>query len=77
MKADRKSNITPDGTPAPAPASYAELHCFSNFTFLTGASHPHELIERAWSLGYQALAITDSCSQGLGGHESTEQNPGH
>lgn len=41
---------------------YAELTCFSNFTFLTGASHPHELAERAIALGYQALAITDACS---------------
>lgn len=23
---------------------YAELHCISNFTFLTGASHPQELV---------------------------------
>jgi DNA polymerase III alpha subunit/intein/homing endonuclease len=44
-----------------APA-YAELHCLSNFTFLRGASHPHELIERADELGYRALAITDECS---------------
>ncbi|MGO1502801.1 MAG: error-prone DNA polymerase [Marinobacter sp.] len=42
--------------------SYAELFCFSNFTFLTGASHPHELAERAAELGYTALAITDACS---------------
>ena len=41
---------------------YAELHCFSNFSFLTGASHPHELAERALELGYRALAITDACS---------------
>jgi len=41
---------------------YAELHCFSNFTFLTGASHPHELAERALDLGYEALALTDICS---------------
>ncbi|TNE75975.1 MAG: PHP domain-containing protein, partial [Gammaproteobacteria bacterium] len=41
---------------------YAELFCFSNFTFLTGASHPHELAERANELGYHALAITDACS---------------
>ena len=41
---------------------YAELFCFSNFTFLTGASHPHELAERAHELGYTALAITDACS---------------
>lgn len=42
--------------------SYAELFCFSNFTFLTGASHPHELAEQALELGYSALAITDACS---------------
>jgi len=41
---------------------YAELFCFSNFTFLTGASHPHELAERALELGYSAIAITDACS---------------
>ena len=42
--------------------SYAELFCLSNFTFLTGASHPQELAERAMELGYTALAITDICS---------------
>ncbi len=42
--------------------AYAELHCFSNFCFLTGASHPHELAKRALELGYRALAITDACS---------------
>src|SRR5256884_8447857 len=41
---------------------YAELHCLSNFTFLRGASHPHELVEQADLLGYAALAITDECS---------------
>ena len=41
---------------------YAELHCLSNFTFLRGASHPEELVERAHELGYAALAITDECS---------------
>ena len=41
---------------------YAELHCLSNFTFLRGASHPQELVERASTLGYTALAITDECS---------------
>ena len=24
--------------------NYAELHCLSNFSFLRGASHPHELV---------------------------------
>ncbi len=42
--------------------AYAELHCRSNFTFLHGASHPEELIQRASDLGYESLAITDECS---------------
>ena len=42
--------------------AYAELHCLSNFSFLRGASHPEELVERAHALGYAALAITDECS---------------
>jgi DNA polymerase III alpha subunit len=42
--------------------AYAELHCLSNFTFLRGASHPHELVAQAVALGYQALALTDECS---------------
>jgi len=41
---------------------YAELHCVSNFTFLRGASHPEELVERAHALGYAGLAVTDECS---------------
>src|SRR5688572_21270978 len=41
---------------------YAELHCLTNFTFLRGASHPEELVERAHALRYGALAITDECS---------------
>ncbi len=40
----------------------AELLCCSNFTFLRGASHPAELVERAKAMGYAALAITDECS---------------
>ena len=38
---------------------YVELHTHSNFSFLDGASHPEDLIERAAQLGYHALAITD------------------
>ena len=38
---------------------YAELHCRSNFSFLESGSHPEELVERAHSLGYEAIAITD------------------
>src|SRR6202044_710354 len=41
---------------------YAELHCLTNFTFLRGASHPHEMVKQAVELGYEALAITDECS---------------
>lgn len=41
---------------------YAELHALSNFTFLRGASHPEELVQRAAELGYSALALTDECS---------------
>lgn len=47
------SNTLPD---------YVELRCISNFTFLRGASHPEELVERAGKLSYTALAIADECS---------------
>ena len=38
---------------------YAELQVTSNFSFLRGGSHPHELAEQAAALGYAAIAITD------------------
>ncbi|MEM9969044.1 MAG: error-prone DNA polymerase [Pseudomonadota bacterium] len=38
---------------------YAELCVTTNFTFLTGASHPEEMVTRAAELGLEALAITD------------------
>lgn len=38
---------------------YAELCVTSNFTFLTGASHPEELVTHAAELGLSAIAITD------------------
>ena len=41
---------------------YAELHALSNFSFQRGASHAEELVERAYALGYSAIAITDECS---------------
>lgn len=44
------------------PVTFAELHCTSAFTFLTGASQPEELVRQAHMQGYQALAITDECS---------------
>ena len=40
-------------------SGYAELHCHTNFSFLDGASHPEDLVERVIDLGYQALAVTD------------------
>ncbi|MFY9739538.1 MAG: error-prone DNA polymerase [Candidatus Cybelea sp.] len=39
--------------------AYAELHAWSNFSFLQGGSHPEELIERAAELGLSAIALTD------------------
>ncbi|WP_026973468.1 error-prone DNA polymerase [Aliagarivorans marinus] len=41
---------------------YAELFSQSNFSFLHGASHPEELVERAAELGYHSLALCDECS---------------
>ena len=41
---------------------YAELHCLSAFSFQRGASIAVELFERAKTLGYHALAITDDGS---------------
>jgi len=38
---------------------YAELQVTSNFSFLRGGSHPHELVEQAAALGYAAIAVTD------------------
>ena len=38
---------------------YVELHCHSTFSLLDGASSPETLVERAASLGYPALALTD------------------
>ncbi|MEM8553645.1 MAG: error-prone DNA polymerase [Pseudomonadota bacterium] len=39
-----------------------ELSITSNFTFLTGASHPEEYVERAANLGLTAIAIADDNS---------------
>ena len=41
---------------------YVELHCKSNFSFLSGASHPDELVTRAAEAGYAGLALTDLAS---------------
>ena len=49
----------PSGALLPA---YAELMALSNYSFRIGASHPEELVERAYALGYAALALSDECS---------------
>lgn len=38
---------------------YTELQVTTNFSFLRGASHPEELVERAAALGYSSIAVTD------------------
>jgi len=38
---------------------YTELQVTTNFSFLQGASHPEEMIEQAFQLGYESIAITD------------------
>ena len=38
---------------------YAELQVTSNFSFLRGGSHAHELVERAQALGLKAIAVAD------------------
>lgn len=53
----RRTPISP--VSAVGNGSYAELHCRTNFSFLEGASHPDELVNRAAELGLEALAITD------------------
>jgi error-prone DNA polymerase len=39
--------------------TYVPLWCKTNFSFLQGASHPHELIEKAHGFGLSAIAVTD------------------
>ncbi len=41
---------------------FAELNATSNFTFLTGGSHPEEYMTRAALLGIEAVAISDENS---------------
>jgi DNA polymerase III alpha subunit len=43
----------------PSPMGFAELSITSNFTFLTGGSHPEEYARRASLLGIEAIAIAD------------------
>lgn len=43
----------------PMAREYAELHCWSNFSFLEGASHPEELVEHGLRLALRGIALTD------------------
>jgi error-prone DNA polymerase len=49
-------------TPCVIEMPFFELSTTSNFTFLTGASHPEELVEKAIELDYSGMAITDECT---------------
>ncbi|MDN4592060.1 error-prone DNA polymerase [Xenophilus aerolatus] len=61
------------------PPPFAELYCRSNFTFLTGAAQPEDLVERAAAKMYSALALTDECTVSgvVRGHLSARENGLH
>ena len=59
---DEAPPVLPGGSQGEPLPACVELHCLTNFSFQRGASHPHELVQRAYNLGYEALAITDECS---------------
>ncbi len=52
--------VGPQVIKAGSEVAFAELCCTSNFTFLTGASHPDELAKRAAELGYRAFGVCDT-----------------
>ena len=43
----------------PIADAYAELAATSNYSFLRGASHPHEMVDQAKDLGLAAVGIAD------------------
>jgi error-prone DNA polymerase len=49
----------PDGLKALTRAGWHEWLCHTNFSFLAGASHPDECLDRAAALGYHGLGVTD------------------
>ncbi len=61
LRAANDERIAANAANSTAP-DYAELFCLTHFSFQRGASHPHELVQRAAELGYTALAITDEAS---------------
>ena len=42
---------------APTGPAWAELHCHSAYSFLDGASEPHDLVAEAAALGIEYLAM--------------------
>ena len=52
--ADEAAHATP-----PIATAYAELAVTTNFSFLRGASHPHEFITQAMALGLSGIGIAD------------------
>ncbi len=54
-----KPAVTQRRAAAAGATQYVELQTTSNFTFLHGASHPEEYIQRAAELEYDAIALTD------------------
>ncbi|MFI4897590.1 MAG: error-prone DNA polymerase [Phycisphaerales bacterium JB059] len=55
----QRSADRPSRRAAPRGVRFAELGVTSNFTFLTGASHPEELVREAAHLGHAGAAIAD------------------
>ncbi len=59
-KTDSPKAGPPGSGKRPVYLPFAELCTTSNFTFLTGASHPEELVQRAAALGHVAASIADT-----------------
>lgn len=58
-KTNRGAGVAPVRNVRPH-VGYVELDATTNYTFLTGGSHPEELARRAAELGYPAIAVTDT-----------------
>ncbi len=57
-------------------SEYCELAITSNYSFLRGASHPHELMAEAAAFGYSAVAIADRNTLAgiVRAHKAAKQN---
>lgn len=57
-------------------AEYVELQTTTNFSFLRGASQPHEYLQRAFELGYGEIGISDrnSLAGVVRAHSVAKQN---